>query len=72
MPLLFAPKDTMLRIVKIRGDAAFLKHLSAMGILVGGEIVLLESAGGSAICKVKDGRIGLDHATSLAVEVVAA
>ena len=72
MPLLFAPQNTPLKIVKIRGEAALLKHLSALGILKGGEITLIGSACGSAICMVKDGRIGLDHATSMAVEVLTA
>ena len=72
MPLLFAPENKPMRIVKVRGDASYVKHLSSLGILPGGEISVMSSVSGSAICMVKGSRIGLDHATSMAVEVVPA
>ncbi|HBS03045.1 MAG TPA: ferrous iron transport protein A [Firmicutes bacterium] len=72
MPLLFAPKDTDLRILSVRGEAKVNKHLASLGIVEGGLIRLLDDANGAAICLVKESRLGLDHKVSMSIMVAVA
>ena len=60
MPLVFAPTNEQLRIIRIAADDKTKKHLESLGIAGGGEIAVLSSSGGSVVCKVKEGRIALD------------
>ncbi len=60
MPLLLAPIGREVRIVKIVADDKTKKHLSNLGVLVDGSITVLSSSGGSAVCRVKEGRLALD------------
>lgn len=64
MPLTLAPVGQEMRIVKIVADEKTKKHLSNLGILVDGTITVLSTSGGSAMCKVKDGRLALDRSTA--------
>ncbi len=61
MPLLLAPIGREVRIVKIVADDKTKKHLLNLGVLVDGTITVLSSSGGSAVCRVKDGRLALDR-----------
>ncbi len=70
MPILFAPTNQPLKIVRIATDEKLKKHLESLGILVNGEITVLSSGGGSVVCKVKDGRVALDHDLSTRIFVV--
>lgn len=60
MPLLLAPIGQEVTIVRIVADEKTKKHLSNLGILVQGKITVLSSSGGSAVCRVKEGRLALD------------
>ena len=60
MPIVIAPLNTELRIVRIAADEKLKKHLESLGITVNGNISLVSSAGGSGVCKIKDGRVALD------------
>lgn len=61
MPLLLAPVGREVKIVRIAADEKTKKHLSNLGVLVDGTITVLSSSGGSAVCRVKDGRLALDR-----------
>ncbi len=61
MPLVFAPTGREMKIVKIVADEKTKKHLADIGIMAQGTITVLSSAGGSAVCMVKDGRLALDR-----------
>ena len=61
MPLLLAPIGQEVRIVRISADEKTKKHLFELGILVDGRITVLSASGGSAVCRVKDGRLALDR-----------
>lgn len=73
MPLVFAPTNTCLTVVKIVADEKLKKHLESLGILVDGQLVVLSTSGGSAVCKIKDGRVALDSeiSTKIFVKVAA-
>ena len=60
MPIVLAPQNTQLKVVRISAEDKTKKHLESLGITVGGEISVLSSSGGTVVCKIKDGRIALD------------
>lgn len=60
MPILIAPINQELKIVKILLDEKTKKHLEDMGITLNGTITVLSQSGGNVICKVKDCRVALD------------
>ena len=69
MPLILAPIGQEVTIVKIVADEKTKKHLSNLGILVQGTITVLSSSGGSALCRVKDGRLALDRSVASRIYV---
>ncbi len=69
MPLVYAPANTELKIVRVAADEKTKKHLESLGISGGGEIMVLSSGAGSVVCKVKEGRIALDGNVSAKVFV---
>ena len=71
MPIVLAPNNRLLRIVRIAADEKTKKHLENLGITVNGEITVLSASGGSVVCKVKDGRIALDSDISTKIFVAA-
>ncbi len=69
MPLVLAPVGQEVKIVKIVADDKTKKHLSNLGILVMGTIIVLSASGGSTVCRVKDGRIALDRTVASRIYV---
>ena len=69
MPIVIAPINCNLRVVRISADEKTKKHLESLGITVNGEIMVLSSSGGTIVCKIKDGRIALDHDLSTKIFV---
>lgn len=61
MPIVLAPLNTDLRIVKILATDKLKKHLESLGITIDATIRVLSQSGGNVICVVKDGRLALDH-----------
>ncbi len=60
MPLVYAPTNEQLTILRVAADDKTKKHLESLGIAGGGEISVLSASGGCVVCKVKSGRIALD------------
>ena len=69
MPIVIAPTNRLLKIVRIAADDKTKKHLENLGITLNGEITVLSASGGSVVCKVKDGRIALDRNISTKIFV---
>ena len=61
MPIVLAPLNTDLRIVKILATDKLKKHLESLGITIDATIRILSQSGGNVICVVKEGRLALDH-----------
>lgn len=61
MPLTLAPIGQEMKIVKIAADEKTKKHLANLGVIERSAITVLSSAGGSAVCIVKEGRLALDR-----------
>ncbi len=64
MPLMLAPANRAVKIVKIVADDKTKKHLQNLGVMTGAEITVFSSSGGSVICMVKDGKLALDRAVA--------
>lgn len=60
MPLLLAPIGQEVKIVRIAADEKTKKHLQNLGVLVDETITVISTSGGSAVCRVKEGRLALD------------
>ncbi len=69
MPIVIAPQNRALKIVRIAADDKTKKHLENLGINVGGSLTVLSSSGGSVVVVVKDGRIALDNNLSTKIFV---
>ena len=64
MPLMLAPPNRAVKIVKIVADEKTKKHLQNLGITIGAEITVFSSQSGSVICMVKSGKLALDRAVA--------
>ena len=69
MPIVIAPTNKQLKIVRISADEKLKKHLESLGITVNGEITVLSQSGGTVVWKIKDGRIALDSELSTKIFV---
>ena len=69
MPIVIAPFNTELKVVRILADEKTKKHLESLGITVSGTLTVLSSGGGSVILKIKDGRIALDKSIATKIFV---
>lgn len=61
MPIVFAPCNVLLKVVKMHVDEKVKRHLENLGISVNSELEVLSQSGGSVICRIKDGRLALDR-----------
>lgn len=69
MPLIIAPTNTELKIIKVLAAEKDKKHLESLGLTINSIIEVLQIANGSVICKVKDGRLALDKTTATKIIV---
>ena len=61
MPLIIAPLDIELTIVKVLLDEKTKKHLESLGVMINGKIRVVSIHNGNAICIVKGVRLGLNR-----------
>lgn len=71
MPLVIAPLNQILKVIKILADEKSKKHLENLGITVDSELEVLASQGGSLILKVKEGRLAIDRILATKIIVTA-
>lgn len=69
MPIVLAPINHDLKIVRISAEEKIKKHLESLGITVNGAITVLSSSGGTVVVKVKEGKIALDSDLSTKIFV---
>lgn len=69
MPIILAPMNVTLKVIRIGSDEKTKKHLESLGITLSSELSVLSSGGGTVIVKVKDGRIALDRELSAKIFV---
>ena len=73
MPLVIAPLNVELAILRIAVDEKDKKHFDSLGIAVNQRITVLSNTNGNVILKIKEGRLALDRniATKIFVSVAA-
>ncbi|UKI49176.1 MAG: ferrous iron transport protein A [Clostridium sp.] len=69
MPLVIAPENVMLKVIKILADEKVKKHLESLGITINSELKVISHSGGSVICQIKEGRLALDRELSTKIVV---
>ncbi len=69
MSLAFAPFNRGLKIVKINADEKTGRHLTNLGLTLGGSLTLLSASGGDCIVKVKDSKLALNRALAMKILV---
>ena len=70
MPLVIAPINIMLKVIKILASEKVKKHLENLGITKGSSLELLNNDGGNVILLVKGSRLALDKDLALKIVVV--
>ena len=73
MPVVIAPLNVELAILRIAVDEKDKKHFESLGIAVNQRITVLSNTNGNVILKIKEGRLALDRniATKIFVRVAA-
>ncbi len=61
MPLVIAPLNVELKILKVLADDKEKKHFESLGIAVNQTLTVLSNTNGSVILKIKEGRLALDR-----------
>ena len=61
MPIMLAPLNQEVRIVKILANDKIKKHLESLGILVNSTVVVLSTVNGGVVLAIKNSRLALDH-----------
>lgn len=60
MPIVLAPVDTELEVLKVVANADIKRRFEDLGIFVGAKIKVISNSGGNLICQVGNDRIALD------------
>lgn len=70
MPLVFAPKNVLLKVIKLLiKDEKTKRHLENLGILINSEFTILSESNGDIIIRYKDTRLALNKDTALKILV---
>lgn len=70
MPLIIAPLNKELKVIKIFTEEKVKKHLQSLGITIDSTLTILSHESGSVILVVKDGRLALDKDIATKIYVV--
>lgn len=69
MPIVMAPVDVELKVVKVLVDEKTKRHLENLGILVNANLTIISKTDGNIIVKVKEGRLALNKDTAMKIFV---
>ena len=69
MPLVIAPLNVELAILRIAVDEKDKKHFESLGIAVNQRITVLSNTNGNVILKIKEGRLALDRNIAIKIFV---
>jgi ferrous iron transport protein A len=61
MPIMLAPLNEEITVIRILANEKIKKHLESLGILVNSKLVVLSSVNGGVVVAIKNGRLALDH-----------
>ncbi|MBQ9485691.1 MAG: ferrous iron transport protein A [Clostridia bacterium] len=69
MPIILAPLNKELKILRVMTDEKTKKHLENLGVVKNGTLTVLSAGGGAVVCKIKEGRVALDSNISTKILV---
>ena len=69
MPIVMAPVNRELKIVKIIADEKVKKHLENLGFIVGDRVNVITEQNGNIIVKVKESRIAISREMAMKIYV---
>ena len=69
MPLVIAPLDTIIHVVKVNADDKTKKHLESLGLVINSELKVISSNGGNVIIEVKGVRLALNREIAMKIYV---
>ncbi len=61
MPIMLAPLNEEVRVIRILADEKLKKHLESLGILPNSVLTVLSTVNGGVVVAIKNGRLALDH-----------
>ena len=61
MPIMLAPLNIEVKVVKILANDKIKKHLEDLGILVNSKLTVLSTVNGGVVVAIKNSRLALDH-----------
>lgn len=70
MPIVIAPINREVKILKVLTDDKTKKHLESLGITVNGKVTVISSSGGTVVIMIKDSRLALDRNLATKILVV--
>ena len=71
MPLVIAPTNVEITIIKLLCDEKDKKHFESLGIAVNQKITVISNNGGNVILMIKEGRLALDRNIATKIVVTA-
>ena len=69
LPLAMAGTDEVVRVARVRADAALRQHLSELGFVEGAEVKVVSRAAGDVIVSVKGARLALNRSMASRITV---
>lgn len=70
MPIVFAPKNVLLKVLKVLiKDEKTKRHLENLGLLVNSQFMILSESNGDIILRIKDTRLAINKDTALKILV---
>ncbi len=60
MPIIIAPLNTELTIIKVLVDSKLKQHLESLGIIKNSKLKIIANTNGNVVCLIKDNKIALD------------
>lgn len=70
MPIVIAPLEEELTIVKVNSDEKTKKHLQSLGVVANGKIKVISSNKGNVIVEVKNVRLALNKDVATKIFVI--
>ncbi len=61
MPIMLAPLNEEVKVIRILADEKLKKHLESLGILPNSVLTVLSTVNGGVVVAIKNGRLALDH-----------
>ena len=69
MPIVIAPMNQELTVIKVLSDDKTKRHLENLGLLVNSKLMVISHSNGDVIVKIKDSKLAINKETALKILV---